>query len=88
MKTIIFIRHGQSLANVSHTLTSDIDGYPLTDEGIVQAAGIADTTDKTKIDRLYTSPILRAAQTAQIISKKCGIGPIADKRLMERNMGS
>jgi len=87
MSTIIFIRHGESLANTTHTLTSDTNGYPLTDTGMAQAAGIAETIGNTKIDGFYTSPILRAVQTAQIISEKCGLGPKVDKRLMERRMG-
>lgn len=88
MKTIIFIRHGESVANVSNMLTSELGKYPLTDLGVAQVTSIAKTIGRTKIDGLYTSPILRAAQTAQIISNECGIEPILDKRLIERQMGS
>ncbi len=68
-------------------LTSDINGYSLTDTGKAQAAGIAETIGNARIDGLYTSPILRAVETAQIISEKCGLKPKVDKRLMERRMG-
>jgi probable phosphoglycerate mutase len=40
-----------------------------------------------RIDGFYTSPMLRAVQTAQIIGEKCGIKPKVDKRLMERRWG-
>ncbi len=89
MKAIILIRHGESVANVTHTLTSDIDGYPLTDTGRSQAEHLAEKICNIRISGFYTSPILRALQTAQIISEKCGkVTPIVDERLMERRMGT
>jgi probable phosphoglycerate mutase len=87
MKTIIFIRHGESMANSTYTLTSDNDGYPLTDAGRAQAAAIAGTIRNAKISGFYTSPVLRAVQTARIISERCGIAPKVDERLRERRMG-
>ena len=40
-----------------------------------------------RIDSLYSSPILRARQTADIISKHIGIEPVIDERLRERWFG-
>ena len=59
MNAIIFIRHGQSKTNITNTLSSDIDGYPLTDEGVKQVETLAKTIPEgVKIDSFYTSPIL------------------------------
>jgi broad specificity phosphatase PhoE len=87
MKTIIFIRHGEATSNITHTITSDFEGYPLTDLGRTEVTMLAATLDSMRIDGFYTSPVLRAIQTAQIISEKCRIRPKVDKRLMERSMG-
>jgi broad specificity phosphatase PhoE len=87
MRTIIFIRHGESVVNTTFTLSSDIEGYPLTGKGRAQATGIASAICNAKITTLYTSPVLRAVQTAQIIAERCGIAPRVDGRLIERRMG-
>jgi probable phosphoglycerate mutase len=86
---IIFVRHGQSKSNITNTLSSDIDGYPLTEEGIRQTEAFSETIPETaKIDSFYTSPVLRAVQTAEIISKRLGIKPVIDNRLWEWRMGN
>ncbi len=89
MNTIIFIRHGQSKANITNTLSSDIDGYPLTDEGVKQVEALAKTIpEEVKVDSFYTSPILRTMQTAKILEKRLRMKPIIEDRLREWNMGS
>ncbi|MCL5434212.1 MAG: histidine phosphatase family protein [Candidatus Marsarchaeota archaeon] len=88
MNIVIFVRHGQSESNVTHTLTSDIDKSPLTEEGIKQVEALAKTMPKgMKIDAFYTSPVLRAVQSAEILEKALGMKPKLDKRLWERHMG-
>ncbi len=88
MNTIIFVRHGQSKTNATYTLSSDIDGYSLTDEGVRQVEALSETIPKgVRVDSFYTSPILRAVQTAKILGKKLGIKPVIDDRLREWGMG-
>ena len=88
MNIVIFVRHGQSESNVTHTLTSDIDKSPLTDDGIRQVEALAKTIPKgAKIDALYTSPVLRAVQSAEILGKSLSMKPKLDDRLWERHMG-
>jgi probable phosphoglycerate mutase len=88
MNIVIFIRHGESESNVTHTLTSDIDKSPLTEEGVRQVEALAKTIPKgIRIDGFYTSPVLRAVQTAKILGKRLGMEPRIDKRLLERYMG-
>lgn len=90
MPLIIFIRHGQSYNNVEKILSHDIDKYPLTNEGKEQAKRVAEELKKIKkkITHLYTSPVLRAYQTALIIGNELGLTPIIDERLRERRLGS
>ena len=87
MTLIAFVRHGQSVANVNRILSDDIDNYPLTDEGRKQALNAANELKKISPNRIYTSPVLRAYQTATIIGEVLGISPIVDERLRERGLG-
>jgi probable phosphoglycerate mutase len=88
-KLAVFVRHGESVSNVQETVSRDLNRFPLTNLGREQAAeaGIA-LKMFPKIDSFYTSPILRARQTAGIISKFIGIRPVVDRLLMERNFGN
>ncbi|MEM1626453.1 MAG: 2,3-diphosphoglycerate-dependent phosphoglycerate mutase [Sulfolobaceae archaeon] len=91
MSVLIFIRHGQSYNNVEKVLSHDIDKYPLTSEGREQVKRVAEELKKIRkirINYLYTSPILRAYQTATIIGNELGLTPIIDERLRERRLGS
>jgi len=69
-KTVFLIRHGQSTGNISPTYQS-IESK-LSDEGQKQAELIANRVSNLDIDGFISSPILRARQTAEIISKKTG----------------
>lgn len=88
MVVIVFIRHAQSVSNVQRILSDDINKYPLTDEGRQQAKETAKELRKIPtVMRLYSSPILRAYQTASIIGEELGLVPIIDDRLRERELG-
>lgn len=65
-KTIYFIRHGQSVDNVSPVFQG-IDS-PLSQEGQKQANLIATRLNHVEFDALVASPIKRARQTAEAIS--------------------
>ena len=87
MTLIAFIRHGQSVSNVNRILSDDINSYPLTDEGRRQALNVANELKKLNPSKIYTSPVLRAYQTAVIIGEVLNIIPIVDERLRERELG-
>ncbi len=88
MTLLILIRHGQSVTNRDGILSDSTSLYPLTDVGRTQAIGVADELrKKLSVSSLYTSPVLRAKQTAQIIGTAIGKKPIVDKRLSERAWG-
>ncbi|BCU67754.1 histidine phosphatase family protein [Sulfolobales archaeon HS-7] len=87
MGVIVFIRHGQSVSNVMRILTCDNEGYPLTDEGISQSQAVANEIAKLRVEKIFTSPVIRAYQTASIIGERLGLIPIVDMRLRERGLG-
>src|SRR3989344_1714891 len=68
MKTVYFVRHGQSEGNVG-SVFQHADS-PLTAKGIKQAEFIAERCTRLPIDVIISSTQPRAADTAQIISEK------------------
>ncbi|HQC13766.1 histidine phosphatase family protein [Mesotoga prima] len=75
MPEIYFLRHGQSQSNVENRFANGNDGYPLTDQGRRQAEKAAEFLRSKKIRKVYTSPIHRAVQTAEIVCSKWGLTP-------------
>ncbi len=69
MKTIILVRHGESETNIAKVFTGQIDSL-LTDTGRKQAKLMAEYVDKYKIEKIYSSPLRRAYDTACAILEK------------------
>ena len=69
MKTykIHLIRHGLTEANIKGQYVGNRTDLPLCDEGIDELRALRDTVDYPDIERLYTSPMLRCRQSANII---------------------
>ena len=58
MKTIYFIRHAQSEANLRDILASRQD-FPLTEKGRQEAVAIAsEFKDIVQLDRIFCSPLI------------------------------
>ena len=69
MTRIIFIRHGQSLANEQSRFAGHTN-VPLTELGKAQAERAAEYIVKhEKIDKIYSSDLMRAHDTALPVSK-------------------
>lgn len=85
--SVIFVRHGESLSNKRNIITSDYTGYPLTEMGKAQAHEAARELSGVGVDRLLTSPVQRAKETADIISRAVGLEPLLDERIRESGMG-
>ena len=80
---IYIIRHGQTDWNVEGRYGGRID-VPLNEKGIEQANIIKEELRTIKFDKVFSSPLIRAYTTAQII---CDDDIIKDDRLMERCNG-
>jgi len=61
-------RHGQSEANVLRVISNRGSIHPLTELGRQQAAELARAMTGIPITKVYSSPLLRARQTAEIVS--------------------
>ncbi len=84
-----FLRHGQALSNKKEIVSSwpEKARYPLTLEGIRKVKNTAKKLKTKNINLIFSSDILRACQTAEIINKELKIKTKYDKRLREINTG-
>lgn len=87
VKTIYFIRHAQSEANLKDILASRQD-FSLTEKGRQDAEAIAaEFKEIAKLDRIVSSPLLRAQQTAAPIADAFGLAVEVEERLTEQELG-
>jgi len=85
--SIIFLRHGQAKNNTERVLAGRTPGVPLTEKGIDQAEKAAKFLEDMNISTIYSSPIQRAKNTAEIVGKHNSIDVKIDERLIELDMG-
>jgi len=84
---IIFLRHGQAENNTKKILAGRSPGVDLTQVGIQQAEQSGKMLESLNISAIYSSPIDRALQTAEIVGKHCDLDITNDDRLIELDMG-
>lgn len=89
MAQLIFVRHGQSLYNLENRFTGNLD-IPLTDLGKEQAKLAGEKLIGYRFDIAYTSMLIRAQESLQIIlnDMKVSIPIIKNKAFNERMYGS
>jgi probable phosphoglycerate mutase len=84
---IIFLRHGQAENNTKKILAGRSPGVNLTEVGIQQAEQAGKMLEPLNISAIYSSPIDRALQTAEIVGKQYDLEISIDDRLIELDMG-
>ncbi len=67
---ITFLRHGESVGNAEERFQGHAD-FPLTEKGLAQARALNARWQKLGLtfDQVFSSPLLRARQTAEIIAE-------------------
>ena len=85
--SIIFLRHGQAKNNTERILAGRTPGIPLTEKGLEQAQKAAEFLEHMNISAIYSSPIERAKNTAEIVGKHNAVDIKIDERLIELDMG-
>jgi uncharacterized phosphatase len=84
---ICIIRHGETDWNKKGRLQGR-ENIPLNEEGLRQIEGTINYLNKNIWDKIITSPLLRAKQSAEIIAKNIGIKDIyEEENLIERDYG-
>lgn len=84
-KNIYVIRHGQTDWNLKEIIQGTKD-IPLNDNGRKQANELKDVLKNVSFDKIISSPLKRAFETAQIVNKD-NIPINKDIRLIERGYG-
>jgi len=85
---LYFARHGESEANVRGIYANRPgDEFSLTRKGIAQAKQLAAALSETPLSKIYSSPLLRAIQTAHILSETLGLKPEIAPALREYDTG-
>lgn len=82
-----FVRHGESEANVLGVISNRGRVHGLTEQGREQAATLAATLRGTQVHALYSSPLLRAVETAEILGQALGLGYEITDALREYDCG-
>jgi len=83
---VLLVRHGETADNASARFQGRLD-TPLNDRGRVQSHELAQALRDEGLRALYSSPLLRAHETASIIAAAIGLEPILDERLVEADAG-
>ncbi len=85
---LVFVRHGESEANRLAVFSNRGTGHPLTGLGQEQAVDLARRLEAMDVDRIYSSPLTRAVETAQILQHELGIGFETTDALREFDVGA
>ena len=80
------VRHAEAIANTEMRYLGSQDD-PLTERGVRQAQRLGEALAPLPIARVYTSPLVRARDTAAQIARGRGLSFIADSRLREGSFG-
>ena len=83
----LFLRHGQTDWNLEGRFQGLAD-TPLNATGLAQAANAAEILANHPVDRIVSSPLIRALKTAAVVSERIGVPIDIDTGLSERGFGS
>jgi broad specificity phosphatase PhoE len=87
MNTIYLVRHGENPANLRNEFSYRLVDYALTPKGRLQAQQTAEYLREKHIHEIYSSPLKRTQETAQIIAEACGLHVTVIEEFREVNVG-
>lgn len=79
-------RHGETMRNAEQRVLGRTDD-PLSSKGRAQAEMLAQKMKEIEIDRIFSSPLIRAKETAEAVAKAKGLPVTVDHRLIETDFG-
>ena len=83
---LLLIRHAESQGNFERRLQGRRE-FPLTERGLAQAQALAERLVSLPLSAVYSSPVGRAIQTAEVIAAEACLDVIAEPRLQEYDFG-
>jgi broad specificity phosphatase PhoE len=83
------LRHGEAKSNIGRVVSCWPEKFEnhLTEAGVEKIKNVAEELKNKNIELIFTSPLLRAEETAGIVAKNFSIKPKKDKRLRELGFG-
>jgi broad specificity phosphatase PhoE len=81
------VRHGH-VENPDRVVYGRLAGWHLSEDGRRQAAAVAERLRGRALARVYSSPLERALETAEVISKATGAPVVSDEALTESALGA
>jgi broad specificity phosphatase PhoE len=87
MNQLYLVRHGENKANITKEFSYKLVDYPLNAKGQLQAQQAAASLKGKNIHAIFTSPLKRTYQTAEIIGKALDLKPIVSEAFRELNFG-
>ena len=84
---LYFVRHGESEANTHHVISNYGSHFGLTELGKQQVRELADSLKDLPITTMYSSPVLRAMDTADILYQALDLPYRVTEALREYNCG-
>jgi probable phosphomutase (TIGR03848 family) len=87
MPTVLLIRHAENDYVKKGRLAGRLPGVHLNDKGRIQAQALAARLTGSAIKAIYSSPMERAMETAQPISRALGLDVIERPGLIEVDVG-
>lgn len=87
MNRLFWIRHGENRANLTKEFSSRRVDYSLTEKGHLQASQTADYFQNVDIDSIFSSPLKRAVETAEIIALRKNLPVVQLEGLREIDVG-
>jgi broad specificity phosphatase PhoE len=85
--TLLLVRHGETDWNAEGRLQGHTD-RPLNDHGRSQAKDLAERLAGEGADAIYTSDLVRAKETAEIVGERLGLTVVVDPDLREKDWGT
>jgi probable phosphoglycerate mutase len=84
---VLLARHGETDDNREPVRVQGFRDTPLNETGRRQAAELAERVSEQRIVSLWSSDLIRARETAEIVGRRIGLTPQLDPRLREANRG-
>jgi broad specificity phosphatase PhoE len=84
---VFFVRHGESEANTQRIFSNTGWKHPLTQRGREQTQALAERLVERRITEIFTSPIMRASESAEIVGAHLNIPVKTASALAEWDVG-
>ena len=87
MRKLFFVRHGESEANVLGVISNRGSSHGLTERGRKQVEALASDLQGAGVREIYTSPLLRAIETAEFLAGALEVKYVVTDALREFDCG-